>query len=149
MTLALGILFIMLKGEVVSIGITVLGVALIVTAIIDLCRKSFVGGAIKAILGIAVLVIGWTIIDIAILVLGIVLLVYGILELVKRITAKKKGQKAWAVVLGFIEPVVCIVASLLLIKSGTAVVDLTILIAGILFAIDGVLALIAALGSKK
>lgn len=149
MTLALGILFIILKGEVVSIGITVLGVALIVTSIIDLCRKSFVGGAIKAILGIAVLVIGWTLIDIAILVLGIVLLVYGIFELVKRLTASKKGQKAWAIIIGLIEPIVCIVASVLLIKNGTAVVGLTIVIAGILFVVDGVLALIAALGSKK
>lgn len=148
MTLALGILFVILKDRVVGIGLTVLGVALIVTAVIDLCRKSFVSGVIKAILGIAVLVIGWLLIDIAILVLGIVLLVYGVLELVKRLAAKKKGQKLWAIVLGFIQPVVCIIASVFLITNGGSVITWTIIVAGVLFIVDGVLALIGAFGSK-
>jgi uncharacterized membrane protein HdeD (DUF308 family) len=149
MTLALGILFVILKSEVVGIGLTVLGVALIVTAIIDIIRKSYAYGIIKAILGIAVLVIGWLIIEVAIFVIGAVLLVYGILEFIKRLAAKKKGRKAWVVVLGLIQPLVCIVASVFLIVKGGTALSLAVVVAGVLLIVDGVLALIGALGSKK
>ncbi len=150
MTLALGILFVILKAEVIGIAITVIGIALIVVAIIDLVKRNFVSAVIKAVLGILVLVIGWTVLDIALLIIGIVLLVYGILELVKRIFGKKgKNQKFWQKLLGFVQPIFCIVASILLITNSGQVLDWAIIIPGIFFIIDGVLGIINALSSKK
>ena len=149
MTLTLGILFIILKTDVIGIALTVLGVALIITAVLDLIRKGIVSGIIKALLGVAVLVIGWLLIDIAIIILGIVLLVYGILNLVKRVFAKKKGIKLWKIVIGIIEPVLCIIAAVFLITSSGTALEWTVLVGGIILIINGALALVGALTSKK
>lgn len=149
MTLALGILFVILKSEVVGIGLTVLGVALIVTAIVDIIRKSYAYGIVKGILGIAVLVVGWVLIEVAIFVIGAVLLVYGVLEFFKRLAAKKKGRRVWVVILGLVQPLVCIAAAVFLITKGGSALSLAIVVSGVLLIVDGVLALIGALGSKK
>ena len=149
MTLALGILFVILKGDVIGIAITVLGIALLVSAIIDFVKKNVTAGVIKAVLGVVVLVLGGLFLNIALIILGIVLLIYGVLELIKRLTAKKKKVKAWARVIGLIEPVICIVASIFLITSSGEALSWAVLVGGIFLIIDGVLALIAALGTKK
>ena len=151
MTLILGVLFVILKGEVVGIALTVFGVVLIVTAVLELIRKNIVSGIIKAILGIAVLSFGWMLLDIALLVIGIVLIVFGVLELVKRIVAifKKSKNKLLATILGFISPVFSIVAGYFLITSSGEAVGWAIVVGGVLLIINGVLALVEALASKK
>jgi uncharacterized membrane protein HdeD (DUF308 family) len=122
MTLALGILFVILKADVVGICLTVLGVALIV--------------------------VGWLLLDVALLILGIVLLIYGILELIKRIMSVK-GERLWAFILGLISPVICVVASVFLITSRGSAITWTVIVAGVFLIVNGVLALISALGSKN
>ena len=151
MTLILGILFVILKGEVVGIALTVFGVVLIITAILELIRKNIASGIIKAVLGIAVLSFGWMLLDIALLVIGIVLIVFGVLELIKRIIAifKKKKNKLLATILGFISPVFSVVAGYFLITSSGEAVGWAIILGGVLLIINGVLALIEALASKN
>ncbi len=149
MTLALGILFVILKADVVGICLTVLGVALIVVGVLDLIKMSVVSGVIKAVLGVAVLVVGWLLLDVALLILGIVLLIYGILEFIKRLLGKKKGDRLWAYILGLVSPVICIVASVFLITSRGSAIEWTVIVGGIFLIINGVLALISAVGSKN
>ena len=151
MTLALGILCLILKQGVVTIGLTVLGVVLIVTAVLELIRFNVVSGVIKAVLGIAVLVVGYLLFDIALKVIGVVILVYGILELIKRLVAVVQGRsgKLWTTILGFIYPSLCIVASFFLITSTGSAVSWAIIVAGVLFIVEGILALIEAIGSKN
>ena len=151
MTLALGILCLILKQGVVTVGLTVVGVVLIVTAVLELIRQNITSGVIKAVLGIAVLVVGYLLLDIALKVIGIVVLVYAVLELVKRVLAVIKGNsgKLWTTILGFIYPALCVVASILLITSTGDAVGWAIIVAGILFVVEGVLALIEAVGSKN
>lgn len=151
MTLALGILCLILKQDVVTIALTVVGVVLIVTAVLELIRQSVASGIIKAVLGIAVLVVGYLILNIALKVIGVVVLVYAILELVKRILAVIKGKsgKLWTTILGFIYPALCVVASVLLITSTGEAVSWAIIVAGVLFVVEGVIALIEAVGSKN
>lgn len=151
MTLAIGILFVILKAQVVGICITVLGVALIVTAVLDLIKKSIVSGIVKALLAAAVLIIGWLLLDLALVILGIVLLVYGVLEIFKTIVAavKDKNIGALGIVLGLIEPIICVVASVFLITNTGSAIAWTVIVAGILLIIDGALGVIRALTAKK
>ena len=86
--------------------------------------------------------------DVALLILGIVLLIYGILEFIKRLVGKK-GDRLWAYILGLISPVICIVASVFLITSRGSAIEWTVIVGGIFLIINGVLALISALGSKN
>ena len=149
MTLALGILFLVLKTDIIGIAITILGVALLLTALLDLIKLSIFTGIVKALLGVAVLVIGWLLLDIAILILGIVLLVYGITNLFKGIFGRKKGVKTWKIIIGIIEPIVCVAGAVFLITSGGKAIEWTVLVAGVILVIDGLLALVGALGSSK
>ena len=151
MTLILGVLFVILKGEVVGIALTVFGVVLLISAVLELIKLKIASGIIKAILGIAVLIFGWVLIDIALLVIGIVLIVFGVLELVKRIVAvfKKNNTKLLAKILGFISPVFSIVAGYFLITSSGETVAWAIILGGVLLIINGALALIEAISSKN
>jgi uncharacterized membrane protein HdeD (DUF308 family) len=151
MTLILGVLFVMLKGGVVGIAIKVFAAVLIITAVIELIKLKIASGVVKAILAVVLLIFGWAITEIALLVIGIVLIVFGVLELVKRIVAlfKKNRTKLFAKILGFISPVFSILAGYFLITSSGKAVDWAIIVGGILLIINGVLALIEALASKK
>jgi hypothetical protein len=151
MTLALGILFVILKAEVVGIAITLLGVAFAVLAVLDLIRGFITPGIVKILLAVAVLVIGWLLLDVALLVLGIVLLVYSVTDTLKLISALVKIKKfnVLAAVLGFIEPALGIVASVFLITSRSAAIEWTVIVAGIVLIVNGVCALIRAFISEK
>ena len=151
MTLILGVLFVILKGEVVGIAIKVFAIVLIITAVLELIRLKIASGIVKAILGIVLLAFGWAITEIALLVIGIVLIVFGVLELVKRIVAlfKKNRTKLLAKILGFISPVFSIVAGYFLITSSGEAVGWAIVVGGVLLIINGVLALVEALASKN
>ena len=54
--IALGLLFIILKGEVIGIGITVFGLAAIIMAILDFLNGFAAVGAVKGVVGICILV---------------------------------------------------------------------------------------------
>ena len=151
MTLALGILFVILKADVIGICITVLGDALIVLAVLDLVRGAIASGIIKVLLGAAVLLIGWLLLDIALLVLGIVILVYSISEVIRTIVAVVKNRKIriLATILGLIEPALGIVASCFLITSRGAAIEWTVIVAGVMLIINGVFAIIRAFVHEK
>ena len=146
-TLALGILFVMLKAEVVGICISLLGLALLVIGIIDLVHSDIAGGIVKIVLAAAVTLIGWLLLEVALIVLGIVLLVNSVLDIVKIIvmSVQNKGINILAVVLGLIEPVLALVASVFLITSRGTAIEWTVIIAGIVLIINGAIALLRAL----
>ena len=145
--LALGILFVILKAEVVGICITLLGIALLVMGIIDLVHSDIAGGIIKIVLAAAVTLIGWLLLEIALIVLGTVLLVNSILDIVKIIVTavKNKGVNILAVVLGLIEPALALVAAVFLITSRGTAIEWTVIISGIVLIVNGVIALLRAL----
>jgi len=144
--LALGILFVILKAEVVGICITLLGIALLVMGVLDLVHSDVASGIVKILLAAAVLLIGWLLLDIALLVLGIVLLVYSVLDIVKMIieVAKNKKISILAFVFGLIEPALALVASIFLVTSRGAAIEWTVIIAGIVLIINGVIGVIRA-----
>ena len=149
--LALGILFVILKAEVVGICITLLGVALVVMAILDLFHGDIASGIIKILLAVAVLLIGWLLLEVAIIVLGIVLLVYSIIDIVRIIVAavKYKEIKIAAFVLGLIEPALALVASAFLITSGGAAIEWAVIVAGIVLIVNGVIGVVRAIVPEK
>ena len=149
MTLSLGILFLILKTDVIGIAITVLGLALILKAVLDIITLKIFSGVLKAVLGIAVLVIGWWLIDMAVLILGVALLVFGALRFLKAVFGKKRRVKRWKIIIDLIEPVLCVIGALFLITSRGSAIEWAVLVAGVMLVIDGILALVGALGSSK
>ena len=70
LTLVLGILFIVLKGQVVSIAMTILGVLLIVLGIMNLTTKLVAPGVVKIVVGALVILFGWVLVSAALYILA-------------------------------------------------------------------------------
>lgn len=136
LTIVIGVLFVALKGGVIGIAMTVLGVGLIVWAVLDIIDKNNTPGIIKLVVGIVVIVFGWTLASIVLYVMAALLLVYAIYQLYELVTNKVKD------VVKFIEPgVMALIAILLLFNQGGTIAWVFI-VTGIFLIVEGALALI-------
>jgi len=139
--MALGVLFLVMKGGVLSIAMTVLGVALLIVAVIDLFNKRLGSCLINAILGIAVIVFGWVLVDIARYVLGAVLLVHGIMQVIGAFKGFKKRTSFLSKLFALLEALVVVVIAVLLFLGSSYLW----VVGGIFFIVEGVLGFIKAL----
>lgn len=150
MTLILGILFVVLQNRLVSIAISVLGITLIIMGIIDLVRARCIMGILKILAAVAVLIFGWIIIGIAGIIIGVVLLLYGAFTLIRRIKAPNKAKRLFSTVIGFVESALCIIGAIFLISGGMGeVISWAIIVAGVIFIIEGILAIVGILLAQK
>lgn len=144
----LGILFLIWKGSVVSIAMTVLGVLLIVQAILDVIHKSYVSGVIKGVLGVAIIVFGWALVTITLYIMAVVLLIYGVLQLVDALKGLDKDSKLLAKVLAFLEPAICLFISVCLLFNQGGTISWVFIVAGIFLIIEGIISLLGCLANK-
>ena len=148
LTIVVGILFLIWKGTIVSIAMTVIGVLLIVSAVMNLIRKNYTACVIGAVFGVMVLCFGWLFLSVALYVLAAILLIYGILLLIEIAKCGFARMGALAVAVRLAQPVVCIlVAGCLLFNQG-GTVDWVFILSGLFLMVEGVLALADALGVK-
>jgi hypothetical protein len=128
---ALGILFLVMKSGVIGLAVTILGVALLVSAVLDFLNKDLTSCIIKAVIGVCVLVFGHLFVDVAVIVVAAVVLVYGVLELFELIKAKKKDVAC------YIKPAVIVVIAAALLISKWLVFDWLFIVIGVLFLVEG------------
>lgn len=105
LTLVLGILFIVLKGQVVSIAMTILGVLLIVLGIMNLTTKLVAPGVVKIVVGALVILFGWVLVSAALYILAALLLIFGILQLYAQIKLNTKGARIIDTIFAYALPV--------------------------------------------
>ncbi len=142
-TMALGVLLLIMKGDMISILMTVVGVAAIVLGVIDLINKAVPAGVVKIVVGLLIILFGWVLVSAVLYILGAILIIVGILvlyELIKKCT--KLVLSDWSSILKYAKPVVCILIGLLLFFSGF---EWVFILAGIITVIEGSLILIDAL----
>ena len=145
----LGILFIVFKNDIIGIGMTVLGAMLIIQAVLDLIGKNYVSAVIKAVIGVLLIVLGWLFVTVALYIMAAVLLIYAILMLIEVIKALPKLKTALAKVVGFIQPVGYLVVALCLLFNQGGTVAFVFILAGIFLIIQGALALVDCLATRK
>ena len=145
----IGILFIILKNKVISIGMTILGVMLIVQAVIDLFNKKFASAVIKGVIGALVIVLGWLFVTVALYIMAAVLLICGILQLIDVIKSLPHFKSIFAKIVGFIQPVVYIGIAVCLFMDQGGTVSWVFILSGIFFIVQGALALIDCLVTRK
>lgn len=143
LTVALGVLFIVMKADVISVAMTVLGAALLVLAVIDLINKQIPPAIVKAVLGVVVLVFGWAFVSVALYVLAAVLLMYGLLYVYELMKAKTKKF------LSFVGPVVMIVAALCLFFAQGDILNTMFIISGVFLIVEGALMVADCFKTKK
>ncbi len=118
-TMLFGVLFLVLKGEMISVLMTVLGVALVVFGVMDLVFARVVAGVIKLVSALLVVLFGWVFVSAVLYLLGALVLIVGILTLYDLI--KKRTPlclRNWQSVLTYLRPVVCMLIGLLLFFNG-------------------------------
>ena len=81
LTIALGVLLIVLKGNVISILMTVLGLGLITFGVFDFFHNLVPPAVIKTVIGAIVILCGWVIVEAVLYVLAAALFIVGILLL--------------------------------------------------------------------
>lgn len=135
--IAIGVLLAIFRSGSLNIAMTIAGVFFIISGVLDIVKKNYVGGAVSAGIGVAIILLGWLATKIVLIILGILIAVKGVIALIEVI---KKASKN---VLEMIFPVLSIVLGLMLAFGGG--LDLIILIVGIVLAVNGVIGLLGAL----
>lgn len=142
LTLAVGLLIMIWKQNVVSIAMTVIAIALMVYGALDILNKKLTLAIVKILAAVAVLVLGWTLISVALYIIGALVLIYGALQLLGFfVSGGFKNRKILVIVFALIEPVISVVAGVGLLLSQASTLGWIFTIVGILLIVDAVLAL--------
>lgn len=142
LTIVLGVLFIVFKSDIIGIALTVLGIALIISAIIDLVHKQVTPCVIKAVVGVVIIVFGWTLMSAALYIMAALLLIYGILLLYQMIKENKARVESADKALGFIKPVLYIVSAVCLLFNQGGTIEWVFILSGVFFIVEGIISLI-------
>ena len=142
--IAVGILFVIFKSEIISIALTVIGGYLVVWGIVNVINKLFYNGIVKIVFGALVLVAGWLFIQIALYLLGAFLLISGASDLY-RIFKNKIKKVTISFIARIIQPIIYVMVAVCLFFNQGAALSWVFIASGIFLMLDGVVALVGAL----
>lgn len=142
LTVVLGLLFIVFKGAVIGWAMTVFGVALIAMGVLDILKKNVVPGVVRAAIGVLVILLGWLLIDVALIILGVVLIAYGVLQTLEILKQKGNNDSIVALLLQYAQPAINVIIGICLLFARGNVINVVCIIAGIIFLVQGILALL-------
>ncbi len=138
-TILLGALFIIKRGGVIGLAITVLGVSVLVFALLDFLAKLTNAAIVKGVVGLCILVFGWIFVDLAIYILAAGIILTGLLQIssIKQYSPVNLDTNEKLFI--YARPVMMVVAGacLLLNKNGT--IDWVFVLVGALLVIQGVM----------
>lgn len=141
LTIVLGVLFMVFKSDIIGIAMTVLGVALIISAVVDLVHKQVAPCVIKAVVGVVIIVFGWTLMSAALYIMAALLLIYGILLLYQTIKDNKRIENADKI-LRFVKPILYIVISVCLLFNQGGTIAWVFILSGVFFIVEGIISLV-------
>ena len=142
LTIALGVLLIVLKGSVVSILMTVLGVGLISFGIVDLCYQLIPPAVVKLVVGAIIILCGWVIVEAVLYVLAAALIILGVLILYEKIKCKAVCPTLWQTICDYAVPIVFILMGILLLFNKGSTVAWVFVFSGVFTIIEGGLLLV-------
>ncbi len=141
LTILLGVLFIVLKQNVIKYAMTVFGVVLLVLAVVDLIDHIIPAAIIKAVIGVLAIVFGWVLVSAALYILAALLIIYGLVQIYELARAKVKASKAAYTLLIYAVPAASIAAGLCLFINQGGTVTWVFILTGVLLLVEGVLSL--------
>ncbi len=140
-SVVLGIMFITLKGGVIGIVLTIIGLAAIAMGISDFVNNQTTPAIIKCIIGILILVLGWVLVDIALYVVAGAFIVFGIYQIASAVKLANLCAPSQKVLL-FVKPVATLLAGLCLFFNKNGVIDWLFIIIGALILAQGVISIL-------
>ncbi|MBO5240100.1 MAG: DUF308 domain-containing protein [Clostridia bacterium] len=142
LTISFGVLLIVLKGGIISILMTVLGVGLIAFGLVDLLNRTFPPAVIKTVIGAIVILCGWVIVKAVLYVLAAALLIVGILLLYEKIKSKTVCPALWQTICEYAVPVVFLLIGLCLLFNQGNTVEWVFILSGSFTIVEGGLLLV-------
>ena len=145
LTMALGILLIIMKGNFISILMTVAGLCLIVLGVSDMIHRCVAQAVVKSIVGVFVIVCGWATVGAVLYIVSAILLIFGILLLYDKIKRGVRCRALLNTVLEYTVPSICILIGVLLLFHRASIVKVIFICTGVLTLIEGGILLFNAL----
>ena len=140
----IGGLFIIYKGEVISIAMSLIGITLVVLGIIDILRARVFSGVVKLVFAALVVLAGWLFVTLALYVLGAFLLIAGITQLIA-ISKLKIKKLTLPAVMHIAQPVIYILVAICLFFNQGGAISWVFILSGVLLILDGIAGIIGAL----
>lgn len=144
--MAIGLLLIILKGGIINILLTALGVALIVMGILDAVqRKDVTRCVIKCVIGAVIILGGWLFVAVMLYILGALLVIVGVLWIIKLVQRHTKGANLIGTITAYLVPALYILIGVCLFFYQSAFVDVVFIIVGVIVLVDGIIQLVNAI----
>ena len=137
----LGIMLITLKSDVISFALTIIGITLIISAIIDFSQQMMHMGVIKIVTGIAVIVLGWVFVSTALYILAIVLTIQGIFQIIDTHRLRSAMPKGIRKTFSYLSPAASVLAGICLMFNQRGTISWIFVVSGILLIIEGILSI--------
>lgn len=141
-SIVLGFLLITLKSNVITIAITVIGVAVLLSALFDFVNKFTNIGIVKAVIGLCILVFGWMFINLALYILAASIIVMGLLQIANIHRFAPINLTMKESIMLYIKPIVTVLAGACLFFNQGGTISWIFVVTGILLIAEGVLELV-------
>lgn len=139
--IVVGIMFIVMKGEVISLAFTILGAAFIVMGILDITKSDTKSGAVKIIGGIITIAFGWLFVSIALYVIAGLMIAYCIANLVSSLRTDGYPMSTVQTLRTYVKPIIGLIAGVCLFFNQGGTVAWVFVLTGIIFVAEGVMML--------
>ncbi len=135
--IVIGALFCIFRSGMLNWLLTIAGIVFIALGIYDIIKKNLTNGIIEVVIGVVIILGGWLFVEIVLIVFGALLVIKGIMDLAEIFKNKNRN------VMQIIAAIVTIIIGALLIVSKWVMIDWFFIVLGVVFIVNGVLALVS------
>lgn len=142
MSILLGVLLITMRDRVIGAAITVLGVAVLISAVADFVAKLMNTAIVKAVVGVCILVFGWMFVDLALYILAAGIILMGLLQISGIHRYSPVNLTAGEKLMVYMRPAVMVLAGACLLFNKNGTLAWVFVVTGILLVVQGVMSLV-------
>ena len=144
----IGLLLIILKGQIISIATTFIGVVFIINGVMSIVNKDLTRGIIIIVMGAVIILFGWLFLTIALYIVGALLITYGIIDLVNKFKVQISFEDNLKKILYYLIPVLYIVAGAVLLFNQGEAISFVFVFSGVVLLVNGLLIIVDGLKEK-
>ncbi len=130
-----GVLFCIFRAALLKWLLTIVGILFLVQGVLSIAKRDMYGGVLGLVLGLLLILGGWLFVEVVLIVFGVLIIVKGVMDLMEALKHKNN-------LLPIVVACVTLAVGILLIVSRWAMLDWFFILLGIVFIVDGVLALV-------
>lgn len=138
-SVVLGLLLFILKGEVISLVLTVIGVLMLVSAFFDWRNKQTNSAIVKLVIGVCVLAFGWMFVNLALYIVAAVIVIAGLKKIVVIKDVSPVNLTLQEKIFLYAKPVLTVFAGVILFFNQGGVINWVFIVVGILLIVEGLL----------